>query len=651
MGKELTELGTLKRYSLLLIIGWSLLIGVSLFFFSQNKLINLAEVATSIARASHDKDIVYRRWNALQGGVYVPISEYVQPNPYLDVPNKVVVTTDGLRLTLVNPAFMTRQVHELGGDMEGIKGHITSLTPISPGNEADEWERKALIKLESRSLVDFHELQTINGVPYMRYMRPMVTEEPCLKCHAKQGYKLGDVRGGISISVPMTALTSIYHRELAWLLMVHAFIWVLGLGGIIHGRVLLSRQITQRIDLHERAETAKEQAEAASKSKSEFLATMSHEIRTPLNGIMGMLQIALETPLDQEQRECLDFAHDSSRKLLTILNDILDLSRIEAGRFEVNLGEVRLSEMISSVAGIFALDMKTKGLALKLEVTEGTPDTISTDGGRLRQILFNLIGNSVKFTESGSISLNVYTIPTPAAPHSHRLIIEVADTGPGIPQDMQDKIFQPFTQLEQGPTRKHGGTGLGLSIVRRLVQQLGGELNVESDSGQGCIMYVNIPVDVMKHDSPESRVAALTHDKPSSCDILLIEDDAVNRIATRGMLQKLGYTVRTASSGSEGVDAFIAGEFDVVLMDIQMPGMDGVEALHTIRSLPSGHGRNVPILAFTAHAMAGDRERYQKEGFDGYISKPVEKTTLKEAIGLALSEKRHGKSEETEKEV
>jgi len=636
MGEQLLELRTLRNYSVILIASWTLLLCSSFIFFFRAQLGNMAEVAASIARSNHEKDILYRRWNAMHGGVYVPISDHTQPNPYLDVPGKVAVTTDGLRLTLVNPAFMTRQVHELGKDQYGIKGHITSLNPIRPGNAPDEWERKALTAIESKGLNEFKELETTGGVTHMRYMKPMVTEEPCLKCHASQGYKLGDVRGGISVSVPMGALAAIREREMTWLLSGHLAIWMLGLGGVLHGRFLLARQIARRIELHEKAESAKARAEAASKSKSEFLATMSHEIRTPLNGIMGMLQITRDTPLDDEQRENIELALESARKLQTILNDILDLSRIEAGRMDIRLGDVRPAEIVESVAAMFAWDIKAKSLELKLDIDMGGTEVVETDEIRLRQILFNLVGNAVKFTDSGSVTLCAYVVPTPGAKCTHRLILQVADTGPGIPDDKLDLVFQPFTQLETGPVRRHGGTGLGLSIVRRLLDRLGGELDVDSEPGMGCVMHVSLPVNARTTQEAKADETEKPEETARHGAVLLVEDDPVNLIATRGMLAKAGYAVTTAMNGPDGIEAFKTGRFDAVLMDIEMPGMDGLETARAIRNLPGGQGKGVPILAFTAHAMAGDRERYLKRGFNGYIVKPVEMKSLRESIHSAM---------------
>ena len=637
MDHGIEELSTLKRYAKTLVCVWTGILCLSLFLFIQTKQNQMSTVALNLAVTSHAKDVIYRMWNASHGGVYVPITESTQPNPYLTVPGRDVTTTDGLRLTLINPAYMTRQVHSMGPDQAGIITHITSLKPIRPGNAPDAWEEKALRAIESENLKEYSATETINGVKHLRYIKPMITEERCLKCHAQQGYKVGDVRGGVAVAVPVPGLMGIYKVEVASVLVLHVVLWSLGLAAIVHGRRYLASQIGWRIGLHEQAEAAKLSAEAANHSKSEFLATMSHEIRTPLNGIMGMIQLTQSEPLSDSQRKYTKLALDSSRNLLSILNDILDLSRIESGKVEMTSNEFSPRKLLLSLSDIFKRELERKGLTFKLDIDPALPESIITDEGRLRQILFNLLGNAVKFTDSGMISMAAYVTAPHSAEKPPKLIVSVSDTGPGIPSSKLDAIFKPFTQLNGSSTRQHGGTGLGLAIVHRLASLLGGALCVESEAGHGCTMNVNIPIGIGVPSTETSPQAVDPARKPASLSILLVEDDPVNRLAAKGLLEILGYAVHTAASGEEALAAFQNRNFDLVIMDVQMPGMNGVEAARRIQNLPGGKGSVVPILAFTAHAMRGDRERLLRDGFDGYVSKPVEMDALRQAVDAALA--------------
>lgn len=657
------ELTTLNRYALTLCVGWAVLVAVSYLLFARSEEQRMGEVALSIARSSHDKDLVYRMWNSMHGGVYVPVTEKTQPNPYLEVPNRDVTTTEGLRLTMVNPAYMTRQVHEIGQEHYGIKGHITSLTPIRPANAPDEWETKALHRILADKLNEYSEIMTEDGQQVLRYLKPLVTEEPCLKCHAIQGYKVGDIRGGIGVTVPMDSFADIVRSDMTKVLFLHASILVMGLTIILLGRWLLSVQIVKRIALFNEASAARLSADEANLAKSKFLATMSHEIRTPLNGIMGMIQIARETPLDPEQRECLDLALDSSRNLMAILNDILDLARIESGRMELSPGNLAVGPFFALFRSLFGKQLEKKGLEFRIELNPGLPETIVADEGRLRQVLFNLLGNAVKFTKAGAVTLEA-SMTMPCGPdRPGRLLIVVGDTGPGIPDDKLESIFNPFTQLDSGSTRVHGGAGLGLSIVLRLAGLMGGNLCVESETGLGTWFYLTLPVAAggeglaqregtarsIDHSPPtqtaaeaantsqEARSGEENPHAPIPRRILVVEDDAVNRAAALGLLRKMGHKPVGAAGGEEGIKAFLGESFDLVLMDVEMSGMDGLETARRIRALHGGRGKSTPILAFTAHAMSGDRERFLAKGFDGYVSKPVEKAELAQAIEQATA--------------
>ena len=383
---------------------------------------------------------------------------------------------------------------------------------------------------------------------------------------------------------------------------------------------------------------AKETAEDANRAKSEFLANMSHEIRTPLNGILGMLQVLEASDTDQDQAQCVDMALAASRRLHQLLSDILDLSRIEAGKLDIRSASFDLDSALSTTREIFEAAAREKSVDLSLHVGQCVPASLTGDSARLMQILFNLVGNAVKFTQSGSVRVEVYPLPDPAleARRSVRLLFSVEDTGIGIADQDLERIFEPFSQAESSSTRSFGGAGLGLSIVRRLMDAMGGTLAFESTPGQGTSVHFCLTFGTSEPVARSQR-PAVKSGRGGSLSILLAEDDKVNALVTRRLLERTGHRVTCVMDGSRALDALRGGGFDVVLMDVQMPGMDGLEATRRIRNDPelAAHS-GIPVIALTAHAMAGDRKRFLAAGMDEHVSKPVEWESLDCAIRRVL---------------
>jgi PAS domain S-box-containing protein len=423
--------------------------------------------------------------------------------------------------------------------------------------------------------------------------------------------------------------------------------WVMGRGNVVDrdasGRP--TRIIGTHVNIHERKEMeleiikAKEAAEAASRAKSEFLANMSHEIRTPLNGIMGMLQLLENTAHDQEQRQFCTMAMQSTNRLTRLLSDILDLSRIEAGKMDIRREPFNFRQALQQTMDLFMPIAVQSGLALELHVDSRIPAIVTGDPLRLQQVLTNLVGNSFKFTQQGRISLEAYLLPSMKEGQT-RVFFTISDTGCGIADDSLGSLFQPFTQATQGYTRSQQGAGLGLTICKNLVALMGGSMAIESEVGVGTSLHFCATFGILREDAPQDWAKPQPLAKEASGRILLVEDDAVTQFAIRKLLEKSGFSVTCVWNGQEALDHLMAEDFDCILMDIQMPVMDGVEATQRIRSSLAPGKANIPIIALTSYSMDGDQEKFLAAGMDAYLSKPVHLADLSQTIATACSKKR-----------
>ncbi|MCA9537724.1 MAG: response regulator [Myxococcales bacterium] len=384
----------------------------------------------------------------------------------------------------------------------------------------------------------------------------------------------------------------------------------------------LSRAALRDLSLvHADLDDAREQAQEANRTKTRFLANMSHEIRTPMNGVLNMLDLLRDGPLSEGQRRSVDVAYRSAQALLHLLNDIVDLAKVEAGALALEARPFSLHRSVREVIEFFALSASGKGLRLSFEPGEDAPDGLIGDAFRLRQVLINLVGNAIKFTTKGGIRVRV------SSNARGETVLKVVDSGIGIASDQVERIFDPFTQADASSTRRHGGTGLGLAISRQLVEQMGGTLRAESALGTGSTFIVTLPLPRVD-EVPEPETTLVTRTVFPGARVLVVEDNPVNRMVAEKLLARLQVNIESAVDGRQGIDAALAGHFDLVLMDCQMPEVDGYEATRHLREV----GYTRPIVALTANAMEGDRERCLDAGMDDFLAKPLRKDALLAAL-------------------
>jgi len=387
---------------------------------------------------------------------------------------------------------------------------------------------------------------------------------------------------------------------------------------------------------------AKEAAEESARAKAIFLATMSHELRTPMNGVLGCTQLLQDTALADPQRQLLETMHRSAESLLVLVNDILDFSKIEAGKMSLEVADVELRSLIADVITLTSEATKKKGLLVQVQVAPDIPAVLRGDPVRLRQILFNLVGNAVKFTERGGIHISVKTMPSNQN-NSDAVVLQwtVKDTGIGITAEQQTRLFGAYAQAEESTARRYGGTGLGLMICCQLVELMGGAMMVESTPGTGSSFtyFTSLLPEIQRTTSAQAvkPSIAVMADRTTPIRILVVDDNEINQVVACKFLQKLGYQVEVARNGREAVDSIAHATYDAVLMDCEMPEMDGYEATQQIRRQEQTTTRHLPIIALTGHASSEDEQKCRQAGMDDVVTKPLTLPTLRAKLERLLA--------------
>ncbi|MDR2124659.1 MAG: response regulator [Desulfovibrio sp.] len=693
----------LRIFTLLLASGWTACIAFSVWYNIAQVRKHAVDSARIQARTVLDKDV-----DALYNGLYA--QDVAQIPPPHDRPAGDAESRGRFEEVLaeLNPAFMAIIMHEMGNRNRNALGHITARTPINSRNAPDAWESRALAVLEEQETArraraaepdeseaaafsgqqtagEFAEAVRADEGDYIRLMRGLKTAESCLTCHTAQGYMPGELCGGISVAVPVAPYLSAAREAEKTIIASLALLWCAGIAGMSvclrhiyrdmrvryaaeHTLAALAANLEQRVaERTEELRIRTTEAEEANRVKSSFLSRMSHEMRTPMNAIIGMTGIAKASTNAAKKEDCLDRIQDAADHLLGVINDILDMSKIETGKFELFLDKFSLPELISRAVRLFSFKVGEKKQSVILDLDEKLPHNIISDEQRITQVLTNLLSNAVKFTpEQGVITVRAALESVNA--DICMLRIAVSDTGIGISPEVQGRLFRPFEQADAGSSRRFGGTGLGLAISRHIAGLMQGELRVESAIGRGSTFSfrfaAELPAAGAGRDEPGADAAGPGPDtaptggpdaapapEPSGdgepavpetvrgCRILLAEDVEINREIMEAVLEPAEAVLTSAENGLEAVKLFSENPdaFDIILMDINMPEMDGYEAARRIRALDRPEAATIPIVAMTANSYREDVESCLAAGMNDHIAKPVDTEALFNVLHKHLS--------------
>jgi signal transduction histidine kinase/CheY-like chemotaxis protein len=585
--KPLRDQLPVNSYAVLALVVWTTALSGSLTWNLHLQRSAIGDLVLQTARAYFEKDLVYRRWGAHHGGVYVPILQDTPPNPYLSgLPDRDVVTTTGKRLTLVNPAYMVRQAYEIAADSAGAQGHLTSLRPLRPENAPDGWERSALERL-GRGEEELHSTEVLRGAPHLRFMRRFMVEESCLKCHCSQGYKVGDVRGGVSISVPLAPYLAIQRRQMLPLASAHGLIWLLGVAGI----VVASRRFGQRVKEREREErerrSLEQQLQHAQRIESVGRLTggIAHDLNNLLSPILGFSSIVLEElPPQDRLRPDVEEIKRAAQRARELTHRLLAFSRKQELKVEL-LDMAEMAEGMRKMLGA----MLGEDVELVIAPPCGAP-LVRADRAQLELVLLNLAINARDAMPHGGtlrIAVREERLDERSAaidlPPGRYAALILSDTGTGMDEQVLNRIFEPFFT-----TKSPGkGTGLGLAAVHGIVRQHGGTIEVKSSIGEGTLLRLLFPA----ADGPVPLAPPEPGDRlPRGGErVLVAEDDAAVRKFVCKTLADLGYQVLQADDPREALRLADGGDqLDLLVTDVIMPHMNGPELARRLAGAQPG---------------------------------------------------------------
>jgi signal transduction histidine kinase/CheY-like chemotaxis protein len=602
--KQVKTIALILLFTVIISFTWNYYLMVS-----HNK-----EMVLNKSRAFFEQILVTRSWNASHGGIYVPVTEQTLPNPYLEDSLRDIVTTGGMRLTKINPAYMTRQISEINNVHNDLQFHITSIKPLRPDNSADEWEKQALELFETGTL---EKMEMVNNGDHKvyRYMAPLETEQSCLQCHAKQNYQFGDIRGGISVSFPATLYIARVKNQTFWLVFIHFFI----LAGGAFGLLFYYRMSVKYLSEIQQSNSELLQLNA---TKDKFFNIIAHDLKSPFNSIMGFSELLTDQIKEKDYEGIDEYAgiiEQSSKRAMDLLENLLEWSRSQTGRLEYNPEFFELGDFIEAATPVFDDVARQKSITIKRSL----PRTIHVyaDKHMISAVMRNLISNAIKFTrQDGEIKIS-------AEKRANEIFVSVSDNGVGISTRRIDNLFRLDKSESTTGTAKEQGTGLGLILCKEFVEKHGGKIWVESEEGIGTTFYFTLPYhgDPVKETVVQQLATSDKTDQIRKLKILIAEDDEVSEMLIDSYVKSFAREILKAKTGGEAVEVCRTNpDIDLIWMDIRLPEMGGYEATRQIREFNS----EVVIIAQTAYGLTGDKHKSIASGCNDYIAKPIDETEL-----------------------